>query len=153
MFPQLQLIKNTSFFFTINLILQGFVAKMSKFKSSDTVGMSIRCGSEEDIVLNPTFNLFSSIIHGGWKLLRENYILLYLNLFKYFLHGVRVLQGAFDMMVMIYPPNISAHLNYNNLLIVTNLARLLFNTQVKALRHDFHFSIFINIMFSTLLLN
>ena len=39
---------------------------------------------------------------------------------------------------MIYPPNISAFGDYNNRQIVTNLSSVLFNNQVKALKHDGH---------------
>ena len=43
--------------------------------------------------------------------------------------------------------------NNNNNNIVTNFASVLFNTQVKALRHDGHISIFRNFMFYSILHN
>ena len=40
---------------------------LSGFKRSDTVGTSISCGSEYDMVLNPTLDVLLSITCGGWN--------------------------------------------------------------------------------------
>ena len=108
MFPQFQEIKNTSVSFSINKMFQGCVVMVDVFKSSDAVGTSISCGSADDMVLDPTLDFFSVITCGGWNFRGEKRILLYLNVFKHSVYAGRALQGALDVMAMIYPPNISA---------------------------------------------
>ena len=54
-------------------------------------------------------------------------------------------------MVMIYPPNISAFVDDNNLHIVMKFASVLFNTQVKALKHYGFLCTFINVTLTSLL--
>ena len=55
MFPQFQVIKDTSFTFSINKTLQGC------FVIGDAVGTSIRRGSADYMVLNPTLDV------GSWN--------------------------------------------------------------------------------------
>ena len=73
-------------------------------KRSDPVIKSISRGSADDMVLNPTLDVFSAITCGGWNLQGDNRILLYLNIFKIFFYAERALQGAQDETAMIYPP-------------------------------------------------
>ena len=61
------------------------------------------------------------------------------------------MQGARDVTEIIYPPNISAFVDKNNRQTVTNFTSVLFNTQVKALKHDGHIYTFRNVMISFLL--
>ena len=65
MFLQFQAIKETSVDFAINKMIQGCVGMVGIFKRSDMVGMSIRCGSTDDMVLNPTLVFFC---HHLWRL-------------------------------------------------------------------------------------
>ena len=151
MFPQFHAIKETIVSFTVHKMLQGCVGKVGKFKRSDVIGTSICSGSVDNMVLNPTVDVFSAITSGGWYLREDNCILLYLNAFKHCLYAERELQVARDAEASIYPPNISDFLDDNNRQIVTNLASVLLNTQVKELKHDGHFRTFINIMLALLL--
>ena len=52
---------------------------------------------------------------------------------------------------MIYPPNISSFSYYYNRQIVTNFSSVLFNTQLKALKHGGHIFTFINVMLDLIL--
>ena len=61
------------------------------------------------------------------------------------------LQGERDVMEMIYPPNISAFVDYNNFQIVMKFASVLFNTKVKALKHDGHICTFRNVTLALIL--
>ena len=63
------------------------------------------------------------------------------------------LQGERDVMEVIYPPNISAFVDDNNLQIVMKFASVLFNTQVKAIKHDGHLCTFKNVTLASLLQN
>ena len=56
-------------------------------------------------------------------------------------------------MAIIYPLNISAYVDENNLQIVTNFESVLFNNQVKELKNDGHFCTFRNFMLTSLLQN
>ena len=47
---------------------------------------------------------------------------------------------------MIHPPIISTYVDDNNNKIVTNSESVIFNTQVKSLRHDGHIYTFRNVM-------
>ena len=123
------------------------------FKLSDMVGTSICRGCADDMVLNPTLDILSVITRGGWNLRYKNLILLYLNVYKHYLHAGIELQGSHDLTSMIYTPNISPFVDKNNLQIVTKFASILFNTQVKALKHDDHLSTLRNITFALLMQN
>ena len=96
------------------------------------------------MVLNPTLDFFSAITRGGWNFLGEKFILLYLNVFNHCLYARRALQGARDVTAMMYPPDISVFVDENNCQIVTNFESVLFNTQVKAFKHDSHLCTFRN---------
>ena len=65
MLPQFQAIKEINVAFATNKTLQDCVGKVGAFKSTDAVGISIHCGSADDMVLNTTLNVFSSIPRGG----------------------------------------------------------------------------------------
>ena len=52
---------------------------------------------------------------------------------------------------MLHPPNISDFSDENNRQLVMNFVSVLFNTQVKALKHDGHICTFINVMLASLL--
>ena len=116
------------------------------FKNSGVLVMSICRGSIDDMVFNPNLDVLSSIIRDGWNFRGDKRILLYLNVFKDCLYAGKALQGARGVTAMIYPPNISAFFDKNNRQIVTNFASVLFNTQVKALKHDGHIFKFRNFM-------
>ena len=75
-------------------------------KRSDVVRTSIRHGSADDMVLNPTLNVLSAITCGGWNFQGENHILLYLNVFNNCLYAGKSLQVAHDVTAMIYHPKI-----------------------------------------------
>ena len=61
------------------------------------------------------------------------------------------MQGEHVLTAMVYPPNISAFVDKNSRQIVKDFVILLFNTQVKALKHDGHICTFINVMLASLL--
>ena len=61
------------------------------------------------------------------------------------------LKAAHDVSAMIYPPNISSFFYDNNHQIVTNFVSALFNTQVKALKHDGFIFTLRNFMLASLL--
>ena len=61
MFPEFQAIKETSVAFIC-------VGKVGRFKRSDTERILICCGSADDMVLNPTLDVFSVITFGSWNL-------------------------------------------------------------------------------------
>ena len=149
MFPQFWAIKGNSVYFSINKILQGCVVMVDVFKRSDAVGTPIRCGSANYMVLNTTLDVLSIITRGGWNFRGKNCILLYLNFFNHCLYAGRALQGARDIMAMIYPPNISAFVDKKQ--IVTNFASVIFSTQVKSLKHDGNLYKFRNVLLSFLL--
>ena len=128
LFPQFQAIKETSVAFRINKMLQGCVVMVGGVKRSDVVRTSIRHGSADDMVLNPTLNVLSAITCGGWNFQGENHILLYLNFFKHFLYSGRSFQGARYVTAILYPPNTSAFVGEKNCQIVTYFANVLFNT-------------------------
>ena len=65
-FPQFQEIKETSVDLSINKMLQGCVGMVNVFKRIYAVGTSIRCGSSDDMVINPTLDVLSVITCGGW---------------------------------------------------------------------------------------
>ena len=67
MFPHFHSIKYTSVSFSVNKMLQVCVGMVDGFKNSDAVGKSIYRGSEDDMVLNSTLDVFSDITLGGWK--------------------------------------------------------------------------------------
>ena len=115
------------------------------------VGTSIHCGSSDDMILNPIFDVLSAIIYGYWNLLGENRIMLYLKIFKHFLYGGMALQRARDMTAMIYPTIILALFDDKNRQIVTTFSSVLFNTQVKSNRHGGHLSTFINVILDSLM--
>ena len=121
------------------------------FKRSYAVGTLIRHGSADDMVINPNLDVLSAITSGGWNFRGENRILLYLNVFKHFLYAGGALPVARDVTAMIYPPNVSAFVDGKNRQIVTNFASVLFNTQVKALKHDGNICTFINFILASLL--
>ena len=102
------------------------------------------------MVLNPTLDVLSDIPRGGCNFQVDN-ILIHMNSFKDCLYAGRALQGSRDVTEMIYPTNISAFVNEGNRQIVTNYSIVLFNTQVKALSHDVHICILINIMLDSLM--
>ena len=79
--------ENTSVAFTIINILQGCVGKIDVFKRIDTVGTSICCGSEDDMILNPIVDVLYDITHGSWNVREENHILLYLNVYNLCLYS------------------------------------------------------------------
>ena len=64
MFPQFQAIKETSVALIINKIIQGCVGMVDGFKRSDAVGMSICRGFADDMALNPTIYVLSTITRG-----------------------------------------------------------------------------------------
>ena len=150
-FPQFQSIKETSVAFRINKIRQGCVGMVGRFKRSDALGTSIHCCYADDIVLNPTLDDLSTITCGGWNFQSENRILLYLNIFKHFLYAGRALHGARDVTAMIYLPKILAFVDETNRQIVTKFESVLFNTQVKSLKHDGNLSAFRNVMLDLLM--
>ena len=43
------------------------MVKLEGFKRSDKVGRSIRRGSVDDMVLNPSLDVSSAITRGGWN--------------------------------------------------------------------------------------
>ena len=151
MLPQFQAIKETSVYLTTNEMLQGCVGKVGGSRRSDTVGTSIIHGSADYMVLNPTLDVLYAITCGGWNFRGENHILLYLNVFNHFLYAGRAFKESHDLTALIYPPNTSAFVDDNNRQIVTKFASVLFNTQVKALKHDGHHCTFINVMLASLL--
>ena len=55
------------------------------------------------------------------------------------------------MIAMIYTSSIPDFIDENNRQIVTNFASVLFNTQVKALKHDGQICTFINAMLASLM--
>ena len=59
-FQQSQEIKETSVDFTINKMLQVCFGNVGVFKSSDVVGTETRCGSAENMVLNPNLDGLSA---------------------------------------------------------------------------------------------
>ena len=63
----------------------------------------------------------------------------------------RALKGAHDVTKMIHPPNISAFVDENNREIVTDFESVLFNTQVKVLKHYVHICTFRNVILALLL--
>ena len=67
MFPQFQAIKETSAAFSINKMLQGCVRIVDVLKRSDAVGTSICRGSAENMVLNPTLDVLSTIPRVSWN--------------------------------------------------------------------------------------
>ena len=71
-FPQFQAIKDIGVAFSINKILQGCVGMVGGFKKSDVVGTSICFYSADDMVLNPTLGVFSTITRGGCNFQGEN---------------------------------------------------------------------------------
>ena len=62
---QFQAIKDTSVVLTIIKMLRVCVAKVGIFKSSEAVGTSMRSGSADNMVMNPTLDVLSAITHGG----------------------------------------------------------------------------------------
>ena len=52
---------------------------------------------------------------------------------------------------MLHPPNISAFSDEKNRQLVMNFVSVLFNTKVKALKHDGHICTFVNVMLASLL--
>ena len=72
MLSQFQAIKYTSADFSINKMLQGCVGMVGGFKKSDVVGTSICFDSADDMVLNPTLGVFSTITRGGCNFQGEN---------------------------------------------------------------------------------
>ena len=54
-------------------------------------------------------------------------------------------------MAMIYPPNISIFVDEKNRQIVANFVSVIFNTQMKTLKHDDHICTFITGMLASLL--
>ena len=64
-FPQFQSIKETGIVLTINKMVWVCVGELGRFKISDAVGTSIRRGSTNDMVLNPTIGVLSAINHGS----------------------------------------------------------------------------------------
>ena len=106
---------------------------------SDAVETSIHCGTADNMVMNPTIDDFSAITRGGWNFQGENRIPLYLNVFKHFLYSGRPLNLEHGLTATIYPPNISsAFVDEKNRQTVTKFSSVLFNTQVKAFKHDGH---------------
>ena len=67
------------------------------------------------------------------------------------MYGGRAFQVARDVKSIICLPIISVFFNENNLQIVTNFSNVLFNNQVKALRHDGHLSKFIIVILALIL--
>ena len=132
-------------------MIQGYVGMVDGFKRSDAVGISILCGYAYDMVLNPTIDVLSAITSGGWNFQLDNRILLYLNVFKNYLYEGREFQGARDVTAMVYPPNISVFFDKKNCQIVMKFVSVMFNTQVKALKHDGHLCTFRNFMLDLLL--
>ena len=139
------------FSFIINKIIQDCVGNMDVFKMSDALGTSICCGSADNMFLNPTVDVLSAITHGSWNLPWENHILIYLNVFNHCLYAVRALQGSHDTIEMIYQSNILDFVDNNKHQIYTNFESVLFNTQVKVLRHNVHIFPFINVILALLL--
>ena len=132
-------------------MLQGYVGKVVELKMIDAVGTSIHHGSADDMVLNTTLDVLSAITCGGCNFWGENHILLYLNVFKHCLYAGREFQGEHGVTEMLHPPNISDFSDENNRQLVMNFVSVLFNTQVKALKHDGHICTFINFMLALLL--
>ena len=50
-------------------MLQGCVGKVDRFKSRNTVGNPICCGSANDMFMNPKFDVWSASTCGSWDLL------------------------------------------------------------------------------------
>ena len=48
-------------------MLQVCVGMVNEFKRSDAVGMSIRHGSADDMVLNSNLDVLYDITRGGWN--------------------------------------------------------------------------------------
>ena len=65
-FPKFQEIKESSVVLTMNKIIWVYVGKVGVCKIIDVVGKTICCGSADDMVLNPTLDVLSTITHGGW---------------------------------------------------------------------------------------
>ena len=106
---------------------------MGVFKRSHLVGTSVRSGSADDMILNPTLAVLSDITHDGWNFQEENRILLYLNIFKYFLYAGRVLQGEHGVTAMIYHLNISAFVDEKNHQISKNVSIVTFTIKLRHL--------------------
>ena len=124
---------------------------MGVFKRSDIIGSSISCGYADDMVLNPTLDVLSSITRGGCNFQGENPILIYLNVFKNFMYAGRAFRGERGVTEMIRPPNILAFVDKNNPQPVRNVASVLFNTKVKSLKHYGHICTFRNVMLASLM--
>ena len=60
-------------------MVQGYVGKVVRLKITDAVGTSIHRGSADDMVLNQTLNVLSTITCDGCNFQGENHILFYLN--------------------------------------------------------------------------
>ena len=138
MSPQFQAIKGTSVVFTTNKNFQGCVGRLGGFKRSDTLGMLICCGYADNVVLNLDFDFFC---HHLWRLefTRREPHTTSPEFFNDLLRVERALKVARYLMAMIYPPNISLFVENKNLQIVMKISSVLFNTQVKALKHDGYF--------------
>ena len=66
MLPQFQSIKETIVAFTFDKIIQCFVGKVYEFKSIYMSGTPICCGYVDDMVLNPTIDVFQpSLVVGA----------------------------------------------------------------------------------------
>ena len=96
------------------------------------VEISIFLDSADNMVLNRTLDVLFAITCGSWNFRRENRIIISLDVFKPFLYIGRALQGEHGVTAMIYPTNISTFVDDNNRQIVTNLASVIFNTQLVA---------------------
>ena len=61
------------------------------------------------------------------------------------------MQVEHGVTVIIYPPKISAFVDEKNRQILTNFSSVLFNTQVKVLKHYVHICTFRNVILALLL--
>ena len=67
MFPHFQSFKYSRVTFAINKMLWGCVGNVGVFKGSDVVGTPIHRGSADDMVTNPTLDVFSDITCYGYN--------------------------------------------------------------------------------------
>ena len=74
-------------------------------------------------------------------------------MFSRVFYAGRAFKEDHDVSAMIYPPNILYFVDKNKGQIVTKFAIVLFNTQVKSLKHDGHLCTFRNFMLTFLLHN
>ena len=77
-FSQLQAKKEEIIAENINNIIHGCFGKFKIMKKIGAIRTSIRCESENNIVLDPSLNVISAITHSSWNFRGNNCTLLYI---------------------------------------------------------------------------